>query len=99
MSLEAAALPASERSFMHLLEQRTSGRVPMQNPNTFVSTMVVSRVTVDVLHCRIHGCQAADESSQHKEPSTVKPADLHTEPFAKTPSWAACRSTFNTTGT
>lgn len=59
---------------------------------------VVSRVTVDILNRRIPGYQAADETRQHKEPSTVKTA-LQTEASAKTLSWDACRSTFNTTGT
>lgn len=30
--------------------------------------MVVSRVTVDVVRCRIPGYQAADETREHKEP-------------------------------
>lgn len=33
-----------------------------------VSTTVVSRVTVDVVRCRIPGYQAADETREHKEP-------------------------------
>lgn len=51
--------------------------VPMPKQNTVVSTMVESRAPFDVLHCRTAGHQAADESSQHKEPSTGKPAATH----------------------